>query len=695
MISLFRDENTRSLRLVKERVKGRAYTFLYLLVIVLFLWIWHSTVTHRFSLKAFTVFIVLCWLSLVYGRLFLKLAYLSFKNRGGLPIQFLCGYLVLNTILFALSLTTPFTITTNAYILIACGLLIALFCQGDRKDIHNRFHYLPYLLCLLLSGVGATLWCTDSLHFTFNDGQNTIFQMWPDCFFHAREINAISQAHGLRNLSDIQMSGAPAATYHYASYAVPAAVLAFTHSSGSEVLASFLLPFGILLTGLAAFSLTASIWGTWPGVAATVAVVLLPDAYQQGFGNKYLSYNFLQQVAPGGLYGVVSATLAWIFILDACKSGKFASIFCGYALTIVTLAYRAHLFVANAFLIMIYPCLFFSRLRASRRLVIAILLTTLFAFIIVLSQYSSAFPTLRLDGSGARQYASILLGSYDPGFLKSFFTWVLVRQQHSSPIFDLYMAGMVVTSTFGLWIVAYPLISFFLKSRTPVTAFFFPLLVLVNYLVMFLGLALDAKKLGTPDELLNRPLVWAYFVIVAWTGAGVYAFLIGNRPPRSLSVGAIAVILMCASLAIPIVFARNIQTLPAWKNFSSYKAINSVPSSLVDACQYIRKHSGVEDIIADSENDPKFVVTALAERQEFAVNASSGEVRSPKGLRDRLDELARFKKMTDKEQLTEFVKTHAFSWYLLRPTSVVAWPEPFLETSVFNSGGYRVFHFTP
>jgi hypothetical protein len=87
------------------------------------------------------------------------------------------------------------------------------------------------------------------------------------------------------------------------------------------------------------------------------------------------------------------------------------------------------------------------------------------------------------------------------------------------------------------------------------------------------------------------------------------------------------------------------------------------------------------------------VVTALAERQDFAVENGSGEIRMPNGLRQRLDEVAGFKKTANTEELAEFVRKHRISWYLLRPTTDVAWPASFLETSVFNSGGYRVYHF--
>src|SRR5205085_2588153 len=99
--------------------------------------------------------------------------------------------------------------------------------------------------------------------------------------------------------------------------------------------------FGILLSGVAAFALAASLWGSWPGLAASCAVILLPDAYQQGFANRYLSYNFHQQVGFAGLYGVACAAVGWILILNGCKAGKYSSIIIGYAFILLTAAYKS------------------------------------------------------------------------------------------------------------------------------------------------------------------------------------------------------------------------------------------------------------------------------------------------------------------------------------------------------------------
>ena len=254
-------------------------------------------------------------------------------------------------------------------------------------------------------------------------------------------------------------------------------------------------------------------------------------------------------------------------------------------------------------------------------------------------------------------------------------------------------------STFGLWTIALFLVPFSGKAKIGAAALFFPFLVVVNYLVMSLGLAQDAKGIGRPEELLHRPFVWAYFVVVAWAGAGFYAYLIGNHPPRSRFARILAALFALSSFSVPLVCARNIQTFRAFKGMASYRMFNSVPSGLIKACLYIRKHSEIKDIIQDSENDPKWVITALAERQAFVAcdpekTAHLWPTSLPGGLGERLKELTACKKMRDETGLTEFMRKHRISWYILEPGSEVAWPTSFLEKAVFHWGGYRVFHFS-
>jgi len=87
----------------------------------------------------------------------------------------------------------------------------------------------------------------------------------------------------------------PVRLYHYAAYFTPALI---KHASGLPSYAAFagiLVPMGVFLHRSWAYVLVASFWGTWPGLAACGALLLLPDGAQQGMGNTFLSYHWLAQ----------------------------------------------------------------------------------------------------------------------------------------------------------------------------------------------------------------------------------------------------------------------------------------------------------------------------------------------------------------------------------------------------------------
>jgi hypothetical protein len=667
------------------------YLLLYLGSIVLFLCLWHVRVVHALAPRTVASFAGLAALSFVYGRAFLIATALERAAATSLTLQFLSGYLLLNLLLLVLAFASPLSIGGN--ILVACLIGIVLFvaprrrndAQGEAKS------HAPALIGLLLSGVASTLWCNDALTPMVREGDVTIFQLWGDSFVHARHISVFAQAHGLASMSDIRMAGAPPFLYHYASYALPAAVNAMTAIGAYETFASFLLPVGVLLTGLAAYAFAASLWGRWPGLGACAALLLLPDGYQQGFGNKYLSYNFMQQVNVGSLYGVACVAVAWIFVLDGCRSRRWSSIIVGWALALVTLPYKAHVFVANAFLIMIYPCLFFGGMRVRSRLALAAGLIACFVAVVVASQGFDRIPTLRLDGSGARTYLSYLLVNYDAGWARSLAVAGLGEPPWSAARVAVAGSLIILVSTLGYWCAALAPAVWMSRTLHP-AAGLFPLLIVVNYLVMALGLAMDQNEIGAPDELINRPLVWAHFAVAAWTGGALYYQCFGNNPPRSTAGKALAASVAIAALAVAATFGANLQTFPHWVGFRTFTEGGAVPTCLVDAAHYIRDHGAVTDVVQDSENDSRVWLTGLSERADFAMLAP---LHPPAGLLDRLEQLAELKRMTNAQDIRRFAQDNHIAWYLLRPNSEVAWPQTFRDTSVFTCGGYRVFHFGP
>lgn len=667
-----------------------AYAACYGGLVVFFLSLWHWRVLHALSPRAVAAYGLLTAVSFAYGRFFLRRTALAQAGHSSLTHEFLCGYLLFSTLLFVLDFTSPLGLTANILIVTAGGVAAGLAGRMQTPPPAASAAGSASLVAFALCAVATTLWCTDALTPPYRDGATTIFRLWGDSFVHARLISVFAHAHGFASMSDIRMWGAPPYLYHYASYAVPAAVSAMTRSGAYEVFASFLLPLGVLLTGLAAFAFAGSIWGRWPAAAASFAILLVPDAYQQGFGNKYLSYDFMQQVNVGGLYGVACMAVAWIFVLHGCRSRNVASIVIGWAVAFIALPYKAHVFVANSFLIMIYPCLFIAGLKLRWRMTAATALIACFVLAAMLSQTFDRIPTLRLDGSGARTYVAYLLANQDPGLMKSFIEMGLGSQPWAAPRLVLFGGALVLLGTFGYWSVVAVATVLWIRKRVPAAVSAFPLLVIANYLVMALGLAMDGKQIGSPDELLNRPLVWAYFAVAAWTGGAIYHRLFGAGLPRATGARAVLASGALAGLVVPLTLAANLQTFPHWSGYASFSELGAVPTCLVDAARFIRGHSVPGDVVQDSGNDPRVWVTALAERPDFAMDTPN---RPPAGLDRRLADLAAFKRLTDAADIQTFATRNRIAWYLLRPTGNVAWPGVFRDKAAFECGGYRVFHF--
>src|SRR5262249_10478775 len=154
-------------------------------------------------------FAAFSWMALVYGDFFLRISSLSSKLARAFTFRFLFGYFIVNTCLGVLSLASQVSIASG-FLIVAAGAIILLFVRRDKLELdHKAGRFVPDLFGLLVSGAAATLWCADALDPILIDGQNTIFRVWQDSFYHIRLIGMFSQAHGIESLSDIRMAGLP------------------------------------------------------------------------------------------------------------------------------------------------------------------------------------------------------------------------------------------------------------------------------------------------------------------------------------------------------------------------------------------------------------------------------------------------------------------------------------------------------
>ncbi len=141
----------------------------------------------------------------------------------------------------------------------------------------------------------------------------------------------------------------------------------------------------------------------------------------------------------------------------------------------------------------------------------------LFAVTIACVQRVPGVPTIRLDGSGVRQIFTLIKSFAQRGGLRDFLDNHL--GEGSSVLSNLaFGIPYVLLSSLGVLAPLLLILVIRLRKRTPAVLVFWPLLLLANFLVMFLGLALDLRS-STPDELSHRPLMIVSFAVMAWIGA--------------------------------------------------------------------------------------------------------------------------------------------------------------------------------
>ena len=649
-----------------------------------FLCLWHWRTAGGLTVQAAAALALLLILYLVYGRLFAMASARLFRHALGMPFEILCGYIVFNTLLFILALCAPFGMVVNVALLgvLGAGAAFALRRRaGPPAGTMEAGDAWAQWLALLIAGAGATIWCGDIQAPLQVDGDKTIFKVWPDVFIHVREISAFAQAHGLQTIHDIKFAGGTAPLYHFASYLSAAALSVLGGASALQVYGSFQLPFGILLTGLAAYCLVGKFLGRWAGVAATAAVVLVPDGFLQGFANRDLSYYFMSQVNLGMLYGIGCAALAWLFVLEGCRRGQVRTVLLGYVFLGICLFYKAHIFVANAYLLRMFPVLFFTPLQRRRRIALGIAATALFVAVVAYSQTHPRVPVLRLDGSGISDYLVLLLRDYEPGMLKSFFTRVFLEESHGRPLQLIYALALLSLSTFGWWTLLLPVAVAGARKRVALPLLCFALLVVANYLVMAVGLARDTRGVGTPEELLNRPLVWAYFVAAAF-GAGLLYHTWADRmlPADRLRSR------LCAAALLVVALCGTLYSAPGLQGMS-----NTVPTCVVDAAAFIRAHGKPGDLVQDAGGDPLFALTALSERQLYVGAGGFGGVQAEQAARH--DAILRFMRLPEAAQLQQFTAARGIVWFLAHPGLVLGWPPEISEHPVQACGGYRLYRF--
>ena len=542
------------------------------------------------------------------------------------------------------------------------------------------------LFATFLSLAAATLWCWDLLHPVHQVQGAVVFRPFRDYFFHANMVAHFTGDRGVLALGNYGASGSPLIFYHYFSYLLPASVSCFAGQSAYQSLASSWVPLGIFLTGLAAYSLASAWWGSGAGLCACAGLLLLPDASYYGLYNYFWSYHWTMQITPGCLYGVAVAALAVLFVDRGAQRRRPALIGLGMACGVLTVGFKAQIFVVLMPLLVLWFLLWDRMLPWKVRTGVVALVAAVGAVLAIIVVRHRAGPPLLPDGSGASDYLALMWGMMPDSYLKRQ-AFALAGDPtmpwcpHTAPGL-IGGAALLLASTLGILLILIVVINIIDIIRKNFRLLnLFPVVLLVIYIAAALLVPVDHNPcIGVPYEIKHRQFVWAYFACSVWCWGRAATLLRGLRPLRAV-VNPVTVVVPCLLLlAVPFWLGRGLQK---GRYYWSPQFCNiRVDQGLFDCAEFLRTRIHLEDIVQDSEGDERLVLGGLSERREFVAYRT---------LATREADLAALKRAATVPELSEQAAKTGIRWYVMHPQDRISWPSTVLDRPVFSSHGFRMY----
>ena len=263
------------------------------------------------------------------GRGLLGLIRFATPPSHPFPIAFLVGALAASIMLFFLNLFCPLPLRGNSLVVLVAAVLLRDFVPGVDGRLRVERSRVDTILVVFLALAAATLWTQDLRPYLVGDGGIVRCRPWIDFFFHADHVGQYCSDRSIWSMGDPDLSGERLPFYHYASYLLPACVSAWTGQSANDTIATFWIPFGFLLLGLAAYTLSGVLWGSPAGLAALIGVLLVPDSSTYGVGCGWYSFHWLVSTGAGLLYGIAGEAVVVLLIVKGIRPTNWALISSG------------------------------------------------------------------------------------------------------------------------------------------------------------------------------------------------------------------------------------------------------------------------------------------------------------------------------------------------------------------------------
>ncbi len=665
-----------------------------LLVCVFFFCGWLGVEHAALPFRAAVYFAFLV-LSIYYlGRLVLHGLPLDDMLARSFALIFLTGSLSWALVLFALHSLLPGPLSWHMLALLALSAGgHGWIYRRQRPAAEERGAAQLSLFVVVFSLTAATCWARGLLHPTRLLADRVEFHRWMDYFDHAAFTTQLLAPEHLWRFGNYEITNLPAPLYHYVSYLFPAGLASFGSLSSYDAVVSFWTPLGTFLTGLAAYVLAASFGGRIAGLCALISLLVLPDASYYGLKNPWFRYHWLQQIGSAGMYGVACASLSLVFLLEARRNRSWRAL-AGLTFGAATFFFKAQLFVVLMPLLVAWLILCYPTFSIAWRI---LLLQAAFAAAlagIVVSNALHLGPILEPSREYFEHYCKYAASEGEPGFLRTTVENGAVAIGRSR--YYVAATSMVLLSSFGALLAAVPLLCLGAWWKNKLQSVdFVPWLAVAIYTLFLVGLKDNIVGVCW-WEIIHRPFVWPYFVLMVWCAGKGCVLLretrVGRRVMNPKTIGAAGVLLLC----LPWHMGLNAQQGKMTWRLKCYGL--RFPRGLVECGRFVAANSSRNDVIQDSRCDEHLVFGALSERRSYlarpALWKESKNPALPAEIERRRALLEQYKSATTIAAVRQMAAQTGIRWFLVHPDDAVRWPESVLQSPAFVSSGYRVFDLT-
>ena len=534
--------------------------------------------------------VVFCYVALACGEIGLRvLRARDLSVAAAWPLGVLSTGLALWALVAMLGVTaaTAFALWGGAVAVcqIATSRMTASEPPPDRKDL------VGFALCCAFTAA----WCKDISAAPDVLAKAGYLPAWIDYFLHGGVVAQFGDPRAI-DRGGIWLPDVPAFLYHYGSYLPAAAFAVPLDQPGLTLALSVGLPLGILCLACGAYALGASLAGASGGIAALVALFVIPDASNYWLRNGFYSFHWNMFASPGVGYALAAGMLALVFLQRWARTGDAIALAGSAALVAAVFAYRFHvlLLLLPGWLaaVAIASPLVRRRWRLFFIAGAALALGALLAYD-HLPNIGDAASWALGEGQALERFLRQVHTRQEPTAYTGLYVQVLNAYGDAIG----YAFGMILAypAALGALLVLFPVALFLERDRLEwkgVDAF--P----VALVVLYPGLMLLAPTPRHHDatDYVHRPFVLLYAVLSIWTFALFVRWLLERRGQsketawKALAAGALF------ALAVPWFFAADMAR-PKF-DWGKPLAAYAVDPGIVSAAAFLYTHARPGDLFA-------------------------------------------------------------------------------------------------